>query len=486
MKKTINNIIIGLLVVSVCLSACNSDKLELYPETNLTDGNFYTSEADLTAATNDIYRQLSRLFDAGGIPDLYGELFSDNVYIRTTTGANNFAEQISEHNIRTDNGFVETAWNTAYNALYIINNVLDRLNNTTITFADPNLKTRLEAEALVARAIVYYYLTQAFGDVPFPLTVVTPEESYDYLRVDRSVIYERLIADLLQAKEQLPGSYTGNNVGRITSYATAAVLAKVYIADDNIPAAITQLGEIIQSGQFSLDANGDGQINVADYAHLFRSSTKNSKESILEVQYLAGQNNVNSNHQTEYSPWDFAFHLPGIGTTFRGTGLNTPSADLIAEYERDDPRKDLSLQLGFTNLQTNAFVDYPYTIKFLDENFLYPGQNVEVIRYADLLLLYAELTGDASYLNQVRARAGLEPYGASGYPSSEYPTLTLAIEHERRIELAFEFHRLFDLVRTGRAVEVLTAKGIPTSSNGLLFPIPQSAIDINPGLTQNP
>ncbi|MCH5686175.1 RagB/SusD family nutrient uptake outer membrane protein [Niabella sp. W65] len=235
-----------------------------------------------------------------------------------------------------------------------------------------------------------------------------------------------------------------------------------------------------------MDANSDGAINAADYAHLFKAATKNSKESIVEIQYIAGQNQVNSTHQTEYAPWDFAFHLPGSTVTFRGNGLNTPTNDLINEYETGDPRKDLSLATGFNDLQTGNFIAYPYTLKFYDPTFLYPGQNVEIIRYADILLLYAELTSDATYLNQVRRRVGLPDYGSALYPSGKYSTLALAIEHERRVELAFEFHRFFDLVRTGRAVSVLQSKGINTSSNKLVFPIPQSVIDINPRITQNP
>lgn len=469
------------------LSGCNVDKLDLYPENNLTEGNFYTSEADLISASNDIYRQLTRIYNSGGVPDLYGELFSDNVYIKQTTGANSFGEDISGHTIKPDNGYVETAWNNAYNALYIINNVLDKLQNTTVVFSDPALKERLGSEALVVRSIIYYYLTQAFGDVPFPLKVVTPDESYTYLREHKNVIYQQLTADLLKAKSILPNSYTGSNAGRLTSHAAGALLAKVYLAAGNSNAAKAQLLEIIQSNQFTLDANGDGKITKDDYAYLFKSDTKNSKESILEVQYLSGQNNVNSTHQADYAPWDFAFHLPGVSTTFRGNGINTPTSDLIGEYESNDPRKELSLQLGFTNLQTGSFIDYPYTIKFFDVNFLYPGQNVEAIRYADILLLYAELTGESSYLNQVRARAGLPAYGTSAYPNNKYPTFALAIEHERRVELAFEFHRFFDLVRTGRAVAVLSSnKGVQIAANKLLFPIPLSAIDANPNLTQNP
>jgi hypothetical protein len=109
-----------------------------------------------------------------------------------------------------------------------------------------------------------------------------------------------------------------------------------------------------------------------------------------------------------------------------------------------------------------------------------------VLRYADVLLLLSEATGDAAYLNQVRARVGLAAFGSAGYPSAQYPTLALAIEHERRVELALEFHRFFDLKRTGRALTVLTAKGKPATEQRLILPIPQYVITQNSKITQNP
>lgn len=473
-------------IISASLLSCNKSELDLYPETKLTEGLFYTTETQLTQAANDSYRQLERIYDAGGIADIYGELGSDNVYIKAVSGANSWPEDINLHHIRPDNGKLESAWNTAYNGIFIINNAITQLENTTIEFSTPGVKERLIAEAKTIRALIYYNLTQAWGDVPFPLQVVSPEESYSYLRTEKATILSQLVTDLSASKSSLPEFYIGNNTGRITKYGASAILARVYLAQNDEQKAIQELKLIIDSGRYSLDANGDGNINAADYAHLFQANTKNSKESIVEVQYLAGQNQVNSLHQTEYAPWDFSFHLPGSNITFRGNGLNTPSTDLINEYEPGDPRKQLSLATGFTDLQTSNFIEYPYTLKFYDPAYLYPGQNVEIIRYADILTLYAELTEDVSYLNQVRSRVGLPPYGDASYPSASYPTVALAVEHERRVELAFEFHRFFDLVRTGRALEVLQAKGIDITSNELLFPVPQAVIDVNPEITQNP
>ncbi|MGC4234942.1 MAG: RagB/SusD family nutrient uptake outer membrane protein, partial [Niabella sp.] len=115
------------------------------------------------------------------------------------------------------------------------------------------------------------------------------------------------------------------------------------------------------------------------------------------------------------------------------------------------------------------------------------NNNFMILRYADLLLMLTEATDDPQYMNKVRARAGLPLYGTAGYPSAAYPTLALALEHERRMELALEFHRWFDLKRTGRAVAVLSAKGKNVNDNKLLLPVPQYALDQNPKLQpQNP
>ena len=475
-------VLTALLVVAV---ACSEKELDLYPETRLSVGAFYTNETQLVQATNDVYRQLSRLYDANGIPSLYGELYSDNVTIQAAGGANSFAEDITQRLTRPDNGRLQTAWESAYNGIYICNNALDQLAATSVTFSQPGLKERLQAEALFVRSLIYFNLVRAFGGVPMPLRVVAPAESYQYIRETPDVVYAQIIKDLLASKAALPASYTGANVGRVTKYGASAVLAEVYATRGDKTNATKEAKEIIDSGLYSLDANRDGVANTLDYRHLFLADTKNSRESILEAQYLAGQNQVNSIHQNAYTPFIFSFHLPGSTETFRGEGLNTPLPDLINEYEPADPRKDLSLALGFTDLQSKQFIPYPYTLKFYDPLWRYPGQNVEIIRYADILLLYAELTNDAAYLNQVRVRVGLAAYGSAGYPAA-YNTLARAIEHERRVELAFEFHRFFDLVRTGRALEVLQSKGYPNAPNKLLFPIPQTTIDTNPAITQNP
>lgn len=379
-----------------------------------------------------------------------------------------------------------TGWDSEYNSIFICNNIINKLENTSVSI-DSNLKLRLIAEVTLIRSLIYFNMVRIWGGIPLITKLISVDEAYEYLRESPDKIYEQIITDLNFTKDILPEIYSDNDIGRLTKYAAAAVLAKVYLTKGNKTAAKAELEFIINSNRFSLDANNDGTINMDDFRHLFNPKTKNCKASILEVQYKSGINAFNSKHQFWYTPFHSSFHLPGYTDIRRGEGRLTPTDDIIAEFEKDDPRFEETIEMGFTDLSSNEFINYPYTSKFFDSNIDYPGSNFKVIRYADILLMYAEVNGDAAYLNMVRQRAGLPLFGSEDYPSDMYPTLDLAIEHERRVELAFEFHRFFDLVRTGRAIEVMQSKGYSKiNSDRLLWPIPQSAIDVNPKLTQNP
>ena len=288
-----------------------SDQLELYPETNLTEGNYYNTEEELSLAANDAYRQLCRIYNANGLPDLFGERFSDNVCVIFTDGGNTYTEDIVLHKIKSDNGTILSAWRTAYNGISIINDVLYRLENTSVSFTSDEFLNRIKAELIFVRSLIYFNLIQAFGDVPFLLKPVTVSESYSYLREDKNQIYSQIIADLLFCKEYLPKSYEGKDVGRITTYAASSILAKIYLIRGDKDSAKIELKRIIDSERYSLDANNDGKVDVEDYAYLFAPSTKNCKESILEAQFLSGVDNVNAEHQNQYTPFLWSFHLPG-------------------------------------------------------------------------------------------------------------------------------------------------------------------------------
>lgn len=482
MKSTKNFLILFILFAT----ACAEDKfLDLYPLTQMSEGTFYNSQSELQQGVDDVYRQLGYIANAHSVADLYGELFSDNTHIAFQLGGDVVDDPISKHEILSSNKRIQTAWDDSYSAIYKCNNIIYQIEITEVEVSEA-LKSRWIAEALLVRSLAYFNLVRAFGAIPLITDKISPTQAYDYLRESPETVYQQLLADLAFAKDHLPESYSGADVGRVTRYGASALLAKVFMTLGNEGAAKTELEFIINSGNYSLDANDDGTVDTADFEYLFAPGTKNSRSSILEAQYMAGPNAFNSNHQFAYSPYHHAFNLPDVDTPFRGGGVNTPTDELAAEFETGDPRKEISIRPGYTNQATGEFVPYAHTLKFYDPQWQNTGQNFEIIRYADILLLYAEVTGNPQYLNMVRDRVGLPLYGSADYPSDLYPTLELAIEHERRMELCFEMHRFFDLVRTGRAYEVMRDKVPGIRNDRLFFPIPEYAIDVNPGLTQNP
>jgi len=262
-----------------------------------------------------------------------------------------------------------------------------------------------------------------------------------------------------------------------------------------------------------------------NYADVFSTANKNSRESIFEVQFLEGlQGGQQSNFIYLFLPRTTNTTLiTGIATNNTGTGgWNTPSLDLINSYEANDKRKDASIGMAegihnsskvFTISANKSVVNYtpaagkvgvPYIKKYLNphSNPNNTNDNWPIYRYADALLLLAEAQNEQSKtdlallnLNRVRTRAGLP--SLSGLSQS---VLRGRIAQDRRSELAFENHHWFDLVRTGTAIATLNAYGIKlkttntyltadsyqVNDNRLLFPIPQSEREINPQLTQNP
>jgi hypothetical protein len=229
-----------------------------------------------------------------------------------------------------------------------------------------------------------------------------------------------------------------------------------------------------------------GKFSLVPYAALWDKTKKNGAESIFEVQYKGGKANPYSLYWAMFTPLDNRI------VTAWGAGMNQVTTDLWNAYETGDPRRDLSIQDGYKTA-AGATIAVKFPIKWKDSTAELDGlreaadNNFIVLRYADVLLMLTEATGDAKYMNEVRTRVGLPLYGAAGYPS-KYNTVDLACEHERQVELALEFHRWFDLVRTGRAVTVIknSSKNITTTTAKLLLPIPLDVITQNPDvITQN-
>ncbi len=475
MKKI--TILVGLLTLS--LTACQDKFLDLAPVSSINTSTYYQTQSDILTALNGAYGALQF---AGQYGQYYvlTEIPSDDTY-PVLSGTVTDQDQLDKFYLITTNPYTLAAWTDGYRGIYRCNTVIGRIAGITMP---ETLKNRVIGEAKFLRALMYFNLVRFFGDVPLILTEITdPLQGYDYGRTPVADVYAQIIKDLSEAEAVLPAAYTGADVGRSTSGAAKSLLGNVYLTQKNYASALSKLKEVIDAGTYSL---------LPNYADLFKPANKNSKESIFEVQYKKGNIGEGSNYANNYAPTNSGNAVIAFG----GGGNNIPTADLESSYEPGDLRKAVSLATSYVNA-SGVKVDAYYIKKYADPPVVVNDSEDDwyVLRYADVLLMYAETlnetgkTTDAlTYLNQVRKRAGL-----ANKTITTQADMRLALEQERRVELAFEGHRWFDLVRTNRAIPVLNAKaaaiGIktPLTTTNLLFPIPQSQIDINPGkITQNP
>ena len=382
-------------------------------------------------------------------------------------------------------------WKAAYKVINRTNTILGRIDGIEI---NTELANRYKLECKFIRALMYFNLVRVYGDVPLVLKEISISESYDILREPKENVYNQIIADLKEAQD-LPVSYSTAEDGRATQGAAKALLANVYMTLHKYAEAETILAEIINSGQYSLLENTPGSLNIDGYKNVFSPVNHNSKEGIFEIQFLKGGYGEGSNYANNFAPENSGTNVVAVGGT---GGNNIPEMDIYNAYEEGDLRRDFSMSLGYyDNRKNNEWVESRYVCKFMDVPYQNndASNNYPVIRYADVILMYAEAlnqngkTAEAcKYLNMTRRRGfGYQTTETSpvDLQTTDKAQFALMVEQERRVELAFENHRWFDLIRTGRAVEVMRSKGFSLNETNLICPIPQKQIDVNPKLTQN-
>ena len=458
-----------LILFSVIVVGCGEDFLDRTPISNANEEDFYKTEDDITTALWAAYNSLYTIYDPGSLPSFFGELMSDNVYSDNSAGRVQDYEGFERHTMSIDNELVFDYWNNYYEAIFIINNII--ANAEEATFDSKNV---LIGEAKFLRALYYFDMIRAWGAVPLVDKPLEIAEAYATGRAAASDVYNFIIDDLTFAAENLPDKANERFVGAATSDAANTLLGKVYLTTGQKSEAASALQKVY------------GKFELVSYADLWDLNKKNGAESIFEIQYMGGISNPYSLYWAMFTPVDNRV------VTAWGAGFNQVTSDLWEAYEDGDPRRDLSIQDGYT-ASDGSFVEVKFPIKWKDETAEVDGlreaadNNFIILRYADVLLMLTEATGDVQYLNEVRDRAGLPHYGEDGYPS-EYNTVDLALEHESQVEFACEFHRWFDLIRTGRALTVIKqcSKNIDIAEADLLLPIPLEVITQNPDvITQN-
>ena len=486
MKLKYNLIAIALLGFS--FSSC-SDFLEQHPQTDLSENDFYKTADDILSAVNGAYSSLQE-GDIYGNWYVFGEIPSDNTR-NQLSGSVTTQNEFDQFYIDTQNSMIASFWKAAYKVINRTNTVLGRIDGIEI---NAELANRYKLECKFIRALMYFNLVRVYGDVPLVLKEISISESYDILREPKENVYNQIIADLKEA-QGLPVSYSTAEDGRATQGAAKALLADVYMTLHKYAEAETILAEIINSGRYSLLENTPGSLNIDGYKNVFSPVNHNSKEGIFEIQFLKGGYGEGSNYANNFAPENSGTNVVAVGGT---GGNNIPEMDIYNAYEEGDLRRDFSMSLGYyDNRKNNEWVESRYVCKFMDVPYQNndASNNYPVIRYADVILMYAEAlnqngkTAEAcKYLNMTRRRGfGYQTTETSpvDLQTTDKAQFALMVEQERRVELAFENHRWFDLIRTGRAVEVMKSKGFSLNETNLICPIPQKQIDVNPKLTQN-
>ncbi len=371
-------------------------------------------------------------------------------------------------------------WEGNYQGIARANQALKFLPELDI---DEDLRNRLIGESKFLRAEFYFRLVRMFGGVPLIDKVPNIQNQEDInaanTRVSKEAIYAFITQDLEDAIESLPVTYNSVDLGRATKGAALTLLAKVNMYQGNWPEVLSLTNQVMGMG-YSL---------TPVYEDIWKEIGENNSESIFEIQ---------ARGETPNKGVQGYFVTQGArGAGGWGWGFNTPTEDLTNFYEEGDERRDATIIFrgetlwdGFlvaetvSNPRYNQKAYVSRTMESFNGNDWESNKNVRILRYAEVLLMNAEAAinvgGDAKTpLNLVRNRAGLE--------SLETVTL-MDVWKERRAELAFEHDRYFDLVRQGRAGQVLRAHGKNfIDGKHELFPIPQAQIDLSKGqLMQNP
>jgi len=381
-----------------------------------------------------------------------GDLAADNL---TFSGVTVSYAEINNNNILADNGLIEGMWASMYRLLSRINNVVVRI--PAIQDMSQAEKNRALAELRFLRALAHYDLMRMFGPVPIRTEPATADEaSLNFPRHSIEQVLLQINADLGFAIEHMGAEMERGRASKAAAQALKARVAlhQYYITQNNeyLNTAIANAGEVINNYGLSLEP---------DYANLFTGAA--NKESIFEVDF----NEQDGNRLAQYF-----FH-----TSLSGRYEFAPTASWLNSFADEDSRKGSIVRIA---------ANFPFVFKYND---IETGtDNVYVLRLAEMHLIRAEamikLEGDTELIRQdinaIRERAGLVPTTITGYPA-----LFTEVETQRRKEFAFEGHRWFDLVRTGRAIDVLENV---TNINQTLFPIPLNEIlaNDNPGMGQNP
>ncbi len=496
-KNMINAMLILTMFFSItgCKKFITKNLVGQYTETD-----YYKTSAQAVLAVNAAYQPLAFTTANSNRLWVFGDVASDDAAKGGNPGDQADIDFIDQFNVNSTNGNLANMWSLLYDGITRCNLVLVKV---PLIQMDQTLQSTILGQARFLRAYYYFELVNIFGDVP----VILVPLNADQLQIPQSPaqqIFESVIeADLKIAAVNLPQTYAGADVGRATSGAANALLAKAYLFQSKWDSSATAAAKVVSSNVYGL---------MPIYTQNFSQYYKNNMESVFSVQHLTGQNPKLGSELNQF----FAPQVDG------GYFFDAPTQSFVNEFETTvggvvDPRLDYTVardSMPWFNGRTFDPSWSPST-GYLTRKHQQPlsevpnksdgNLNYMAIRYADVLLWYAEALNESNQtasalipLNLVRKRAR-ESYmydtTLAGYPivpAGLLPNVTstiqsdvrTAIQHERRVELGFEFHRYFDLIRWGKAFATQALSDKPNFNYDLYkhFPIPQIERDRNKAL----
>ena len=492
-KFPLKTIKILCLSTAVFFASCN-ETLDLNPISEIGVDEFYKTPEEVNLAVIGIY---SSLYGMQNREWMLTEIRSDNTYMNpNSTETKDLAvREIDRFVQSSQNVYLQEYWRACYQTINLSNVVLKNLG----VVSNEALRNKFEGEARFLRAHAYFNLVRLWGGVFIVTEPVSGTQAKTMDRSPQKEVYDFIINDLRLASEMLPPSQTGASLGRVAADAAKTLLGKALITaggDENLSEARIVLSEVI-GGTFGLQNS---------YASVFDIANEYNNEILFAVRYQSGSVGLGSPHPNFFAPLQSDNYV----VFGNGDGLNVPTESMSRAYTVGDPRKAPSMAdtwIGFNGaVRADRHVTkYNSTFNTVDDG----GSDWVVLRYADALLLLSEAINEQSgpseealgYLNEVRTRS----LGASAALNiaqvSTYFDFKVALERERRLEFAFENHRWFDLVRSGRAEAVMSQHfatefqyndpAHPSLNTGalqhyqILLPIPQYEIDLNPNIAQN-
>lgn len=542
-KITLHKLLLSVLLIS--LLSCE-DKLKQFPTNAFAKDVFWSSESNALIALAGVYRG-GITYGTNTVPNdwwtYFGSVFlefaTDNAYDRR--GDNSTFNRLTDGTLLANNNVINGYWVGSYKRIAITNDFIENIGKVPTTEAAIR---RFTAEARFLRATQYFYLSQYWGSVPLVTKTLTPEEANNVDKATKAAVVQFVIDELTAAATDLPGhkSLAASERGRATKQAALSFLGRIYLSEKRFTDAANTFKQIVTLGENSIDP---------DYAGLFNTANENSNEIIFSLQHIAGQA-PNAMPQHAYPAINGGWHIINpLGSLADEYGFDDGSAFSYdsPKYnpknmgENRDPRFRYTLLWDGTTFGGRRYVCHPDSTasvdqltyskqatrtgyglrKFFDDSFSGSltadyGGNLPIIRYAEVLLSYLEAELEAGTpitqalldqtINAVRGRASVK---LPAITETDPVKLRTILRRERRIELAFEGTRLWDLLRWGVADQVLKgdfwgaafpgSTRYATTSRKLdpkfrwyvttknfrkgtdeLWPIPETEVNVNPKL----